>query len=683
MNRIKRPIGAVAAVMLLVSLVYSLVIGPAPAYAAADKPFMLASAEQMALASSPEISKIYNQILLKQVNYTDAVTSINARIQNKRTLRWTPLLSFKFPEKLNLTDEFDINVKPQAMISEISILQHQMSDAKYEVLSKVRQSYFDVYAAQEKSSFTQQMLTDAQKELARNQARLLAGQAKQADIDKTQQSVKKFTEDLAGQLREFQTAKQSLTDIVKLDVTTGYRFLNPLKDADITRDQLDGVISYTLSADQGVYEARAAESIALLNLNIAESLMRGKYGGAMGRLNSFISMARTGGSVDYAAFQMQYKVMLTDIDSRWQGKRRILFFKFPRVWFKGQIDGIRYIEDEPYALYTACMEYASARTDRASAESDLTKRISADYETLVTTRNASKSMSDSVADASKSLSKLMILNSVGKADYDEVKDQQTEYQTLQMDAFEMLTTYNELLIAFDRLCCGAVTQYFKGTSFKSDSGGSVISYPTGDGQIWYYVYGDVSDMTFVFGIDVPDGFKPEVTEYELWYEGQKLSERVDADRPFRHLTLDYGDTQMLTVRIFGPDGFVGECEIDASEPRGPLPLENAEGDNPTEQEKTIGSYTVETRIVGVASVSELMPEFNADLKVASYTLRFGENNVGGPDKVPAGKSFSYLSLLINDLGGVRMAVYDKNGKQICTARFETSDGTIRTSDDIG
>jgi hypothetical protein len=379
---------------------------------------------------------------------------------------------------------------------------------------------------------------------------------------------------------------------------------------------------------------------------------------------------------------MQYKVMLNDIDSKWQGKRRIHFFNFPREGFKGQIHGIRYIEDEPYALYTACMEYASARTDRITAETNLRKRVTTEYESLVTARNAVKSMSDSVADASEALSKLSILNRVGKADYSEVKDQQTEYQSLQMDAFEMLTTYNELLIAFDRLCCGAVTQYFRGTAFKTDTGGGAISFPTADGQVWYYVYGDVADMTFVFGIDVPDGFEPGVTEYELWYEGQNLSGRIEADSPFHHLTLDYGDTQTLNVRLFGPDGFVGEYEIDASEPRAPLPIEGTEGAEPDAQEKTIGSYEVETETVGVASVSELTLDFNADLGAGSYTLRYGGENVGGRDKVPVRESFSYLSLLISDLGDVSVVVYDRDGNSICNARFETSDGTIRTSDDI-
>jgi hypothetical protein len=374
--------------------------------------------------------------------------------------------------------------------------------------------------------------------------------------------------------------------------------------------------------------------------------------------------------------------MLSDIDSKWKGSYRILFFKFPKEWFKGQIDGIRYVEDEPYALYTACMEYAAARTDRIAAEADLRKRISADFEALVTARNASKSLSDAVEDAEKDLSRLLILNQIGKVEYDEVKGQQDDYQALQIDAFDSLTTYNDLLIAFDRLCCGAVTAYFKGTGFTADASEGALSFPTADGQIWYYIYSEVTDLTFIFGLDIPDNFEPDVSEYEVWYENQNLSGRVEADKTFRHLTLDYGDSHMLKVRLFGADGFVGECEIDTTESRAPLPLQNAAGESAPEEEHIIGNYTVETNIVGSANTSTLIPNFKAGIGAASYLIQYDGSNIGSDTPIPAGKSFSYLSLLISDLAGVDLLVYNADGDLICTAYFMVSDGTIRTRDSV-
>jgi hypothetical protein len=239
-----------------------------------------------------------------------------------------------------------------------------------------------------------------------------------------------------------------------------------------------------------------------------------------------------------------------------------------------------------------------------------------------------------------------------------------------------------LLIAFDRLCCGAVTVYFKGTSFDTDAGGGALSFPTADGQIWYYIYPEATDMTFIFGLDIPDDFEPEVLEYEVWYENQNLSGRVEADKTFRHLTLDYGDSQMLKVRLFGPDGFVGECEIDTTEARAPLPLQNTAGDPAPEEEHIIGNYTVETRIVGSANTSTLIPDFKSELGAASYLIQYDGRNIGSDTPIPASKSFSYLSLLISNLADVSLLVYNADGDLICNAYFAVSDGTIRTRDSI-
>jgi hypothetical protein len=374
--------------------------------------------------------------------------------------------------------------------------------------------------------------------------------------------------------------------------------------------------------------------------------------------------------------------MLTDVDSRWAGTKKILFFKFSKELFKGEIDGLRYIQDEPYALYTACMEYASARTDKTRAESDLVKQVNADYESLVTARNAANSLVGNVREAKESMNRLLTLNRIGKAEYTEVQGQIDEYQSLQLDALDSLTAYNELLISFDRLTCGAVSMYFKGKKFDTDSGGGAISYPTEDGQIWYYIYNDVSDLTFVFGLDVPDDFSPEVTEYELWYENVKLSGRVDVSKTFKHLTIDYGDTNMLTVRLFEDDEYVGECDIDTSVPRAPLPLENEATASPSSEQQTIGSYSVETKIVGEVGVSMLIPEFEAGVGARYYRIRYGEDNVVSEEFVPVGEGFNYLTLLVKDLTNVDLFVYDRNKKEICKAKFNITNQTITTTDKL-
>jgi hypothetical protein len=655
-------------------------------YAAQLKPIALSTAEQLALGSSTKLTKIHNQITLKQLNYTDAITSMNVKMKNKQTLRWSPLLSFKLPQALNSTDEIEMVVKPASLSSEILTLKHQLTDERYAIVSSVRQAFFDCYIAQEKANFTEDRLEIAQTELARNQSRLLLGQALKADVDTMQSNVTKYTSDLAEQLRQLELAKTKLTNLIGLNVKNGYRFLNPLKEAAITRDNLTSIINHTLANDHAFFETKATENIALVTLNTNVDLLRRKYGGTLNRVSSYISQARAGADIDTAAFQLAFRDMLTAFNAPWNGywTIKIIFFKikFPKDFLQGEVDGVRYVEDEPYALMTACLEYAAAKRDTEAAEKELRTQIQGEYETVVTTKNASDALKTQLDAAEAELTRLTLLNQTGQAEYEDVKTQRDDYEGLQIDYLDALVAYNSQLIAFDRLTCGAVTQYFNGVAFTTTAGGGIDSYPTGDGKIWYSISDEISTLSFVFSLQVPDEFEPMVSDYQLIYSGVELGAKTPVESVFRHLTLDYGDTNSLTVRLWNGDEFVADCEIDASITRGTLDLENTAGETEPEIETTIGSYSVENGITGNVNTTTVTPTFNATLDAASYRLRYGESNLNSDNMIPAGKGVKYLSLLAIDLSEVEVLVYDADGGELCTAYFVTSDGSIRTKDEV-
>lgn len=426
-----------------------------------QRTFRLETAQRMALSSSSEITKQKNQIILKQMKYVEAVEGIRAKVKNLRSFRWSPLLSFKFPQQLSLTEEYDLNIKPLTIQTEIDTLQHGLDDLEYEITNKVNQQYFEVYTLQEKAAFTQERLDDAQTQLQLNQARLRSGKATQSDVDRAQKSVQTLTAGLATQLRELENAKVKLSELVGLDITTGYTFANGFRSANIPREQLASLIRYTLDHDQSFYEAKAETSTALLNVESYESFMRSEYGSKINGIQTYINMAKQGMDVDYGAFQLKYKEMLASLDKPWSGKIKILFFRFTKEWFKGEIDGTRYIEDEMYAVYTACMEYGNAKKDQDSLEKSLRSSVSEAYESVVTDWNSYETLQALAEEAGRELDRLLVLNRNGKASYTEVADQQETYQEAQLDALDALSSYNVTLSEFDRLTCGAVAKYFK------------------------------------------------------------------------------------------------------------------------------------------------------------------------------------------------------------------------------
>ena len=645
---------------------------------AADKTLLIQQAQSLAIANSSEITKISNEIILKRMKYVEAVEGIRAKVKNLTSFRWSPLLSFKFPQKLKITEEYELNVKPLTLQAEIDVLQHQMSDMRFQVLDDVNKLYTKIYVTQEKISFDEDRLKAAQDELDRNMARLLTGNAKQEDIDKMQKEVDKLTSELSELKRGFETDKKTLSDSLKLDVTSGYVFKNSLKTASIPREALESITTYTLKNDQSFYDISSKCSVALLNLESYESLMRNQYGSKMDSIQNYINMAKQGMDIDYAAFKLQYSNMLKALDQPWAGKYRILFFSFPKEWFKGEIAGTRYIEDEMYAVYTACMDYAAAKKEKDTAEKDLRASVASSYESLVTSFNAYAGLVKLSESASKTFDKVSALNKLGKAEYSELKDARDNYQQMQLETVGALSEYNVLLYDFDRLTCGAVTKYFSGTDIATDTGESGDSYSTVDPikDPYYYIYSSVADLTFYIGVSIPKDYEPEINKYEVWIDGTQIGKRTDVGKNISHLALDYKTNPDITIRLYNGDEYVTECVIDATVPRAVLPIKISEKQEES-AEIEAGTYTVETSPIGKLSTSKLTLKLNSKISAKQYSITFGTHgNVSSSDKLSIEKSFSYLTILIASLKDVTLNLYDADGKLIATGRFDTSSQKI-------
>lgn len=631
----------------------------------------LEQAQRMALAASPEITKQNNAITLKRMKYVEAVEGIKSKIKNLTTFRWSPLLSFKFPEQLTMQEEYELNVKPLTLQAEIDTMVHRLDDLEYEITHKVTGQFYDVYLLQETTAFTQARLDDAAEQLKRNNAKLKTGDATQTDVNRSKSAVEELTSTLSSQMREYEAAKEKLSDTIKVDISTGYKFANGFKTAVIPREQLESLTLYTLEHDQNFYEVKTQTSVATINLNSYESLMRNEYGSKLNYIQNYINMAKQGMDVDYSAFQLKYREMLTALDKPWAGRIRIWFIRFSREFLKGEIDGTRYIEDEMYAVYTACMDYGAAVKEQTATEKELRQQVRDSYESLVTAWNTYESLQVLAAEAGETLEKVRALNRLGKATYTEVADEQTAYQTAQQDALDALGDYNQMLSEFNRLTCGAAGKYMKGTGLDLEvgEGGDAFSVLDPINEPYYYIYTSVADLTFYFGVSIPEDYEPAVDSFEIWYDGTQIGERTAVGTELRHLALDYQETSTLLVRLYQGDTFVDECEIDTAVPRDRLDiaLEKVE-----EEDRVIGTYSVSTTLQGNVSVSELKLRINAVEGAAAYTLSYGEGGIYTSDQRSTNESFIYLTLLISSLENVTLNLFNSAGELVAQAAFDPS-----------
>lgn len=635
------------------------------------KPLYLEQAQSVAVARDDAVKKKNNELVVKRMKYTEAVAAIKAKAKNIQSFRWTPLLSFKFPEKLDLITDYELTVKPLNLQSEITTLTHERDDMVYAIKSKTGKLFTAVYIAQERIAFQEEVLTLAREDLSRNMAKLILGTALQADIDTLEKSIETQTSDLAALKRGFETDKKELTDILGFDVTTGYLFKNPLKTASVSRKDLDGLTDYTLANDHLYYATRMTASLELLSLNSYEQLFRRQYGAKVNAVSTFLNQARNGQDIDTTAFKSAYDAMLKTFDAPWDGSIKILFFRFTKEWLKGQISGTRYVEEEMYALYTASLEYLAAKKDVDAAEKALRKQINAEYEAIVTAKNAADALIKTLGETKTALDRLLELNRRGKADFSEVKDKMDDYQALQVDVVEAMAAYNDLLFDFDRLTCGALTKLLSGAGLDMTAGiggDSSRMLPT------YYIYTDVADMIFVFGIHIPGDYEPEIDSFEILYGGTRIGARTPADQAIRHLAIDYGESSELTVRLFNGDEYVDECVIDTSIPTDILPIRGKSA--PAPEPRVLGSYTITTEQRTGASTSELTLTIADGFDAAYYRISFDGQGLYSGVFTPTGTPFMYLTLLAASIETVRMELYDGGQSLICTARFDPLNQSI-------
>lgn len=646
---------------------------------AATYTLLLSQAKAMALANSDSYRRIKSKIALKEVSYKQAVKSIQLKIKNKRTFRWSPLLSFKFPEKLNFEDESEMVYKPAQIQNEITELRHDLTDEVYAVYDDVEQAFLKAYTYQEKVAFEEEQLEGLQDTLAKNQGRLILGLASKADVDTMEKNITAAKEKLAQDMKNFENAKTKLGDLLTLDVTTRYTFRNPYVDAELPRSVLDSLVEYTLEQDQSYYEAKMDTQLALMQLDKNYSLLQSQYGGNIGLISAYVQQVKSGEKIDGDAFKASYDKFLEKIDQPWQGKYKILFIRFPKEWLKGSIDGVRYIEDEPYTLYENALEYQDVLADQKALAKELETQVRDSFEAVVTARGAYLKLKAQVAEMKEQLQKEQVLNRMGELTFEEYTESQKQYEEMEIEMLEALELYSSLLYSLDRLACGGVTQYFKDMGIELDgttSGNSyIVDEETEDGAK-YFIQSIVEDNMFEFGIYLPEGFETDVTHYELWCDDYAIGEKTEAGKTLRHLTLSLTGDERLFVRLYDDEEFVEDCEIDPYAYQGPLEITGYTVVKTEEaKRRAIGTYEVQKQ-AGRGTV-EISLAINGAEDIHYYTLQNEEGSfLLREEQTPITQPFLYLEFLAEDLDFLNIQCYGADGAQKYEAYFNTAEHTV-------
>lgn len=645
--------------------------------AAETKTLTLAEAKKLAVSNSDSYERVESQISVKQASLSQAYRSIREKQKNMSTFRWSPLLSFKFPTKPDLSEAYEFQFKPIEIQSEIDSLEHQLTDVVQEEYETVSNLFVDVVVLDETIQFNEKRLAVLEEQLVKDKAKLKLGEASQNDIDILNTNITSLQNKIAEDRRSFEQSKKKLSDAVGMDVTTGYSFENPFVSAEISRTQLQDLVQYTLDHDQSYYDVCMSESTALISLRTNYNLMSGQYGSKMNYISSYVNQVYNGTKVNKKAFKSAYEVFLQKIDEPWQGKKKILFIRVPKEWFKGAISGIRYVEDEPYALYEAALEYEDARLERENAQKDLESEVEDNFENYVSLRNAYLASVEAVNTAEKSLAAAEKLNKLGELTNEEFTTEKEDYEELQNDMFSALADYTKALYSFDRLTCGGVSKLLADAGVDLNAGGEGNSYVEAEyeGGAYYYMESIIEQEQFRLSVYIPDDFGVEVTDFELWCDGKQIGERTSIDKSIRHLALTTESIDKAFIRFYNGTEFVDDCELDPSQQSGELQIIKQYTSTAQSGDKEIGEYSLTVNATtGIATVA-LSP--GQDSGIEYYRIRTANGAyLTGDGYYSIEKSFRYLSLLENGIADLKIEFYDASKNKMQEGYFETSGNRI-------
>ena len=232
--------------LLIVSITIAGFCFDVPVQAKGTPTLNIKTAITLAIVNSDELEDIEMQIDAKEAAKSSAIKSIEVRRRKMASFRWTPLFCFKFPTNPNGNEEWEFQTKPEQIQVEIIKLMHQYADKKIEIEKNVYEIFVKIYTLEQKINFNNERLVGKNEELRKNQSRLARGLASEDDVKAMEKSISALEKNIANDEKSLVESKEKLSKMIKLDVTSGFEFVNPYIEAEIPRKMLKEITQYTL-----------------------------------------------------------------------------------------------------------------------------------------------------------------------------------------------------------------------------------------------------------------------------------------------------------------------------------------------------------------------------------------------------------------------------------------------------
>ena len=631
----------------------------------------------------------------KKIKLQQAKEAIKDARKKENTVRFSLPFNIRWPEKHAMPKEIELLMKVPEIESEIKTLNKELQEIKLSEREKAGICFVEVCEYEKKYKMAEEILVELNQKLSNIKIDLARGKASQKDVQTLENKITAQESKVAGLLTSFERSKEKLSEIVGFRVSSGDILKTPFQKTDIDRTYIDKLVDFTIVNDFGLYQAEQEEKIAIEKTNKIYEIYGNKWGETVRKIETEV---RQSSGIDYDQFLDKYNSLLTDIDKPWNGNYTInlLFFKLkiPKEWFKGEFDGVRYFEDQKYAVFLAIKEKEDAINNTKLVKKELVSNVRDSFETLKKMYKSYLSSVVATKQSKKEYDRVYLLNKSGSASFDEVDVEKLNWESAQETELDNLVSYSKQLISFNRLTCGAIDAMTESIEIflnAAQTGDSMAEYQDivedQEDAIIYYINTAVDQRKVVFGLQPLSGYQNDLTHYEvLAQNGLVVAKKTEINNQISVLPIEYQGSTEMRVRLYNNEEFVDEGTFDAMNSRGKLVLsqkssglsvaKKSKEEQLETEESVIGSY----EIVSLANNAVKKIKFNVlDKQGVSYYKIFNQEQspIKEQDRYYLLKdSFSYLGFVLNDLSKLEINFYDANHNLKFVAGFDERNNQI-------
>ena len=654
-----------------------------------QKNLSLSNCKNMAYATSEKLDALNDKLTAKTAAYENCVKAVEVKKEYVKHFHWKFLFSFDLPRDLTFEEIQQTTMDPMTALQEAKQVKEEMVALKMDLDQSVSDLYIEIYKARQSNEIDDERLYLANEKVAKIKAMVATGEKNEEDVKEAEQVVKDIESRILSTTRTHDANAKKLGKLIGLldeygnlsDPTlAGYKFAAPYRSdiiGKVDRKDLPWMQRYTLDHDSGIFESRGAKSLAYLNVTTVYSAIAGnvQWHDLM-IIKPYYDAVIQGRTINKRDLKNANKEFLRAIDRYWDGYYKIgfwpLLFKFEKTMFKGKSDGTWYMQDSPDALFETILENYTANKENKNTESDKEMAVEDAFNVFIGLRNSLLTTQEQKATQYDKWQESKVEYRIGELGVNEYNAVLKAYEDLELQELDSLTTFSENVNSLNRITCGALDQLLGGGDLSNEFGEQLVVANDIPGAS-YYIVPKYDQLMFDLGVSVPEDFKYNISDFELWCDNTQIGTRTAVGSTIRHLMETTANVETVIIRLYDGQNFLADCQIDPGLLQGPLLIpeynENEKIDN------QVGTYELTTPEEGITCTIKLVPN---TIENMGFFVLYDKNGkaIGGDTKRKVDEGIQYLAELKESLADVTIKCYDKDEQYLYDATFDIANSAV-------